>query len=67
MGTNCAPLLVDLFLYSYEAAFIQKLIKEKRIHKLKPLIGLSGILMMFFSINKPNFANWIKLINPQRI
>ena len=25
MGTNCAPLLADLFLYSYEAEFIQKL------------------------------------------
>ena len=24
MGTNCAPLLADLFLYSYEAEFIQK-------------------------------------------
>ena len=27
MGTNCAPLLADLFLYSYEAEFIQTLIK----------------------------------------
>ena len=27
MGTNCAPLLADLFLYSYEADFIQTLIK----------------------------------------
>jgi hypothetical protein len=24
MGTNCAPLLADLFLYSYEAEFIKK-------------------------------------------
>ena len=23
MGTNCAPLLADIFLYSYEAEFIQ--------------------------------------------
>ena len=28
MGTNCAPLLVDLFLYSYENEFLDKLIKE---------------------------------------
>ena len=26
MGTNCAPLLVDIFLYSYEAEFIQPLL-----------------------------------------
>jgi hypothetical protein len=29
MGTNCAPLLADLFLYSYEAEFIQKHLHEK--------------------------------------
>ena len=28
MGTNCAPLLADLFLYSYEAYFIQELLKK---------------------------------------
>jgi hypothetical protein len=31
MGTNCAPLLVDLFLHSYEAEFNQKLLHEKKI------------------------------------
>ena len=28
MGTNCVPLLADLFLYSYEIEFLDKLIKE---------------------------------------
>ena len=28
MGTNCAPLLTDLFLYSYENELLYKLIKE---------------------------------------
>ena len=28
IGTSCAPLLVDLFLYSYEADFIQELLKK---------------------------------------
>jgi hypothetical protein len=28
MGTNCAPLLTDLFLYSYEADFIERLLKK---------------------------------------
>ena len=28
MGTNCAPLLTDLFLYSSEADFIQGLLKK---------------------------------------
>jgi hypothetical protein len=28
MGTNCAPLLADMFLFSYEADFIQGLLKK---------------------------------------
>ena len=28
MGTNCAPLLADLFLYSYEAEYIQSLLSQ---------------------------------------
>jgi hypothetical protein len=28
MGTNCTPLLADLFLYSYEAYFIQGILKK---------------------------------------
>ena len=30
MGTNCAPLLADLFLYSYEADFIHGLLKKNK-------------------------------------
>ena len=29
LGTNCAPLLVDFFLYSYEADFIQGSLNKK--------------------------------------
>ena len=35
MGTNCAPLLADLFLYSYEWEFLQKLVKDKKIHEAR--------------------------------
>jgi hypothetical protein len=31
MGTKCAPILADLFLYSYEADFIQRFIKKNEI------------------------------------
>ena len=30
MGTNCAPLLADLFLYSYKNELLDKLIKESK-------------------------------------
>ena len=42
MGTNCAPLLADLFLHSYEADFIADLIR-KNIVWLDPLISVSAI------------------------
>jgi hypothetical protein len=31
MGTNCANLLADLFLYSYETEFVQKLLQDNNI------------------------------------
>ena len=30
MGTNCAPLQADIFLYSYEAEFIQSLLSANK-------------------------------------
>jgi hypothetical protein len=35
MGTNCALLLADLFLYSWESEFLQKLVKDKKIHEVR--------------------------------
>ena len=40
MGTNCAPLLADFFLYSYENEFLDKLIKEGK-RKLAGKFNLS--------------------------
>ena len=33
IGTNCTPLLVDLFLYSYEAKCMQTLIKNTKMYR----------------------------------
>jgi hypothetical protein len=49
MGTNCAPLLADLFLYSYEAAFLKKTLYMRRIYLLLlPSIQRLDILTMFY-------------------
>ena len=46
LGTNCAPLLADLFLYSYENESLDKLIKEgKRKLARKSSIYHTVILM----------------------
>ena len=38
MGTNCAPLLADLFLYSYETDFINGL-QKKNENEASPIIN----------------------------
>jgi hypothetical protein len=44
MDTKCAPLLADLFLYSYEADFIQGLLKKnKKEASLNPLLSCSAV------------------------
>jgi hypothetical protein len=61
MATNCAHLLIDLFLYSYETEFIQKLIVNKKIFYLA--LWYIGDVR---SINNPNFTNWTPLTYHQR-
>ena len=53
MGTNCAPLLADLFLYSYENEFLDKLVKEGK-RKLARMFNLSYRYLMtsYLSITK---------------
>jgi hypothetical protein len=43
MGTNFASLLVDLLLYSYEADFIQGLLKKNKKHLARFSISSSAI------------------------
>jgi hypothetical protein len=43
MGTNCAPLLADLFLHAYEADFLQGILKNKDRKLAKTLIPASAI------------------------
>ena len=59
MGTNCAPLLADLFLYSYEAEFIQTLIKSGKRHIAKSFCFTYRYIDDVLSINNPNFGNYI--------
>ena len=64
MGTKCAPLPTDLFLYSYEAEFMHKLIKGFTDTKYFNLTYryINDVLFT----NNPNLAIKIPLICPQR-
>ena len=51
MGTNCVLLLVDLFLYSYENEFLDKLIKEGKRSLQESSISHIVTLMMTLSLS----------------
>ena len=66
MGTNCAPLLadLDLFLYSYEAEFIQTLIKSGKRHLAKSFCFTYRYIDDVLSINNAKFEDYINIIYP---
>ena len=67
MGTNCAPLLADLFLYSYESEFLQKLVKDKKIHEARAFNFTYRYIDDVLSINKSRFAEFLPLIYPPEL
>ena len=67
MGTNCAPLLADLFLYSYENEFLDKLIKKGK-RKLARKFNLSyHYIDDLISFNNKRFNEFISDIYPKEL
>ena len=67
MGKNCAPLLADLFLYSCENEFLDKLIKEgkrKLARKFKLSYRYTDDLISF---NNKRFKEFISDIYPKEL
>jgi hypothetical protein len=67
LGTNCAPLLADLFLYSYESEFLQKLVKDKKIHEARAFNFSYRYIDDVLSINKSRFTEFLPLIYPPEL
>ena len=67
MGTNCAALLTDLFLCSYENEFLNKLIKEGK-RKLARKFNLSyRYIHDLISFNNKRFEEFISDIYPKEL
>ena len=78
MGTNCVPLLADLFLYSYENEFLDKLIRKAKESLLESSIYHTVILMTLsisiikdlrssFLIFTPKNSQFLKPQNPPQL
>ena len=65
MGTNCAPLIADLFLYCYERDFMSNLQKSKRFDLIDKFNDTSRYLDDIFTIDNPEFAEHIPDIYPR--
>ena len=67
MGTNCAPLLADLFLHAYEAYFLQGFSRIK-IKQISPDLLFQLLLCrLFFSQNNSRFVDFLHRIYPNEL
>jgi hypothetical protein len=64
MGTNCAPLLADLFLYSCEADFIQGLLKKNEKKLARSFYFTFRYVDDVLSLNNSRFGDFVDRIYP---
>ena len=59
MGTNCAPLVADLFLFCYERDFLMSLFDDKRTDVNDAFNTTSRYLDDILTINNVYFDNMV--------
>ena len=64
MGTNCAPLLADLFYYSYEADFIQGLLKKNETKLVRSINCTFRYINDVILLNNSRFGDFVDRIYP---
>ena len=67
MGKNCAPLLADIFLYSYQAEFIQSLLSNGKKKIASQFNFLYRYIDDVLSINNPDFENYLGQMYPAEL
>ena len=64
MGTNCAPLVTDLFLFCYEMDFMMSISDDKQADVIDAFNNRSRYLDDFLNINNVYFDNMVSQIYP---
>ena len=69
VGTNCAPLLADVFLYSYEADFKQGLVKVGKTRLAQQFNFTYRYMPCWWqlSLNNSTFSEYRDFINPSEL
>ena len=67
MGTNCAPLVADLFLYCYERDFMLSLNPKTQANVIKAFNDTSRYLDDIFNVDNPFFESMIPAIYPKEL
>ena len=67
MRSNFAPLLAELFGFSYESEFLHTLVKYKKIKEAKLLNYTFIYIDDVLSINNPNISDWVAVIYPPEL
>ena len=67
MGTKCAPLVADLFLFCYERDFMKSLTKEKRYVMIDAFNLTSRYLDDLLNIDNIHFEQMVHRIYPAEL
>jgi hypothetical protein len=67
MGTNCAPLIADLFLFCFERDFMLSLNKVTQTDIIDAFNNTSRYLDDIFNIDNPYFDNLVSSIYPKEL
>ena len=67
MGTSCTQLLADLFLYSYEAEFVQSLLQAVKKHLAQQFNFTYRYIDDVLSLKNTKFAEYLEFIYPREL
>ena len=67
MGTNCAPLVADLFLFCYERDCMMSLFDDKQAYVVDEFNTTSRYLDDILNINNVYFDNMVSQIYPSEL
>ena len=67
MGTNCAPLVVDVFLFCYERDFMTSLSDDNQADIIEAFNSTARYLDNLLNIDNPNFEEMVSQIYPHEL